>query len=113
MSHAYMYGLGGPETGKVRKVLVFKAFLKVSKGPGAAQECKEGAEKYRPGGGRGRVNLPLVGLFEVLEGWRLVRGIYTPRGQRPRRIILGLREGTLWGHFGVTLGHFGFTLRSL
>ena len=51
-------GLVGPKTGKVKKVLVFKAFLKVSKGAGGAQECKEAAEKYRPGGGRGRVNLP-------------------------------------------------------
>ena len=32
----------------------------------------------------------LVGLLEVLEVWRvrcLVQGIYTPRGQRPRRIF--------------------------
>ena len=41
----------------------------MSKGLGVSQECKEAAEKYRPGGGRGRVNLPLVGLFEVLEVW--------------------------------------------
>ena len=81
-------GLVGPKTGKVKKVLVFKAFLNVSKGPGGAQECKEVAEKYRPGGGRGRVNLPLVGLFEVLEVWMLGQGIYTPRGQRPRRILV-------------------------
>ena len=46
MCHAYMYGLGGAEKGKVKKLLVFKAFLKVSKGPGGAQECKEAAEKY-------------------------------------------------------------------
>ena len=64
-------GLVGPKTGKVKKVLVFKAFLKVAKGAGASQECKEAAEKYHPGGGRGRVNLPLVGLFEVLEVWRI------------------------------------------
>ena len=39
-------GLVGPKTVKVKKVLVFQAFLKVSKGPGGAKECKEGAEKY-------------------------------------------------------------------
>ena len=54
----------------------------------ASQRCQQTAEKYRLGGGRGRVNLPLVGLFEVLEVWMLVHSIYTPRGQRPRRICL-------------------------
>ena len=44
-------GLVGPKTGKVKKLLVFKPFLKVSKGAGGAQECKEAAEKYRPGVG--------------------------------------------------------------
>ena len=44
-------------------------------------------------GERGGQTLPVVGLFEVigdLEGWCLVQGIYTPRGQRPRRILFGL-----------------------
>ena len=59
----------------------------MSKEPGAFTENELLAETWTLGGGRGRVNLPLVGLFEVLEGWRLVRGIYTPRGQRPRRIM--------------------------
>ena len=29
-----------------------------------------------------------VGGFGGLEGWLMVRGIYTPRGTRPRRIFL-------------------------
>ena len=60
-------GLVGPKTGKVKKVLVFKAFLKVSEGPGGETENELLAESWPLGGGRGRLNLPLVGLFEVLE----------------------------------------------
>ena len=74
-------GLVGPKTGKVKKVLVFKAFLKVSKGPGGAQECKEGAEKYHS-----RVTLePLWGHFG-----------HIPMTLRHFLITLG----SLWSHFG-------------
>ena len=81
-------GLEGPKRENVKKVLVFKAFLNGSKGARARQPNEQRSEPDRLGGGRGRVNLPLVGLFEVLEGWRLGQGIYTPRGQRPRRIVV-------------------------
>ena len=37
-------GLVGPKSGKVKKLLVFKAFLKGSKELGGSQECKEAAE---------------------------------------------------------------------
>ena len=45
--------------------------MKVPKGPGAFTENELLAESWPLGGGRGRVNLPLVGLFEVLEVWSL------------------------------------------
>ena len=65
-------GLVGLKSGKVKKRLVFKAFLKGSKEPGVSQECKESAEKYRLGGGRGRVNPPPRRLvWRFLEVWRV------------------------------------------
>ena len=65
-----------PKSGNVEKVLVFKAFLKVSRGPRVIQEDEQLAEPDRPGGGRGRVNPPprrLVWRFwEVWKVWNLV-----------------------------------------
>ena len=76
-----MYGLGWAEQEKLKTVLVFKAFLKVSKGPGGIQECKEGAEKYHS-----RVTLePLWGHFG-----------HIPMTLRHFLITLG----SLWSHFG-------------
>ena len=42
-------GLVGPKSGKVKKRMVFEAFLKGSKEPGVSQECKKSAEKYHYG----------------------------------------------------------------
>ena len=39
-----MCGLDGPKSEDLKKVLVFKAFLKGSREPGASQECKEVSE---------------------------------------------------------------------
>ena len=81
-------GLVTPKSENVEKVLVFKAFLKGSRGPRVIQPSERLAEPDRPGGGRGRVNPPprrLVWRFWGFGG--LVQGLYTPRGQRPRRII--------------------------
>ena len=51
-------GLVGPKTGKVKKLLVFKAFLKRQSGHGYARESLQLSEPDRLGGGRGRVNPP-------------------------------------------------------
>ena len=86
MSHAYTYGLGGAEKEKSQKnVGIYNIFEGVK---GAMSNLAPVAiQRDGPvGSGKGRVNLPLVGLFEVLEVWMLGQGIYTPRGQRPRRI---------------------------
>ena len=56
-------GLEGPKTGKVKKLLVFKAFLKGPKKQKGETENEQTAENWLLGGGRGRVNLPLAGLF--------------------------------------------------
>ena len=65
-------GLVGPKTGKVKKVLVFKPFLKVSKGPGGETENELTAGPGRLGGGRGRVNLPPRRLvWRFWEVWRV------------------------------------------
>ena len=37
-------GLVGPKNENIKKVLVFKAFLKGSREPGGSQPCKEAAE---------------------------------------------------------------------
>ena len=66
-------GLVGSKTGKVEKLLVFKAFLNGSKGARVCQPNEQASEPDRLVGGRGRVNLPVVGLFEVLEVWMLCR----------------------------------------
>ena len=64
-------GLVGPKSGNVEKVLVFKAFLKGSRKPRGPQG-KFAVERAGPvGGGRGRENLPLVGLFRGFRVWRV------------------------------------------
>ena len=99
------------------KMLVFHwfyhYFLKGQEGRGI-QENKQPSSPDRLGGGRGRVNPPPCGLvwgFGGLEGLKLSECIYTPRGQRPRRILKSFHFPIdfddfmyLWGHFDVTLG---------
>ena len=61
-------GLVGPKSENLKKVLVFKAFLKGSREPGVPQESKGAAEPDRLGGGRGRRNPPPRRL--VWRFWR-------------------------------------------
>ena len=46
-------GLMGPKSENVEKGLVLPLLFEGSRGPGAPQECKQVAEKYRLGGGCG------------------------------------------------------------
>ena len=65
-------GLVWPKTGKVKKLLVFKAFLKGSKKQRASSENEQLAGPDRLGGGRGRVNPPLRRLvWRFVEVWRV------------------------------------------
>ena len=74
-------GLVGPKSGKVKKLLVFKAFLKRSKAPGGSQECKEAA-------GPDHFWVTLEVLWSNFWYLRVTLGHY--------RITLG----SLWSHFG-------------
>ena len=65
-------GLVGPKTGKVKRLLVFEAFLKGSSYPRADSENEQLAEPDRLGGGRGRVNPPPRRLvWRFWEVWRV------------------------------------------
>ena len=65
-------GLVGPKTGKVKKPLVFKAFLNGSKGAGVRQPNEQVSGPDRLGGGRGRVNPPPRRLvWRFWEVWRV------------------------------------------
>ena len=65
-------GLVGPKTGKVKKVLVFKAFLKGSRKQKGFTENEQVAENWPLGGGRGRVNPPPRRLvWRFWEVWRV------------------------------------------
>ena len=86
-------GLVEPKSENVEKVWVFKAFLngqRCDEDPGAGLR-RSGPDRL--GGGRGRVNPPPRRLF--WRFWRfgglMVQGLYTPRGQRPRRIQIASR----------------------
>ena len=52
----------GPKSENLEKVVVFKAFLKGSRGPRGHQDGFRPSEPDRLGGGRGRVNPPPCGL---------------------------------------------------
>ena len=65
-------GLVGPKTGKVKKLLVFKAFLKGSSYPRGDSENEQLSGPDRLGGGRGRVNPPPRRLvWRFWEVWRV------------------------------------------
>ena len=72
------------------KYTFFQRFFKFQGGRDPSQPNEQPSEPDRLGGGRGRVNPPprrLVWRFS--EVWRvccLGQGIYTPGGQRPRRM---------------------------
>ena len=86
-----MTTLIGPKWTHKQNKHIFTALFGGSREGGGSQRCKEAAEPDHPGGGRGRVNPPPCGLvwgFVGLEGLLLGECIYTPRGQRPRRINL-------------------------
>ena len=71
-----------------RKYTFLLVILRVQEGPEGANRTNNGAAR---GGGRGEGEgkPPLRELvFKGLEGLLLSRCIYTPRGTRPRRIIL-------------------------
>ena len=87
-----------------------------SREPGGIQDDEQPSEPERLGGGRGRVNPPpgaCFGGLGGLEGLKLVRSIYTPRGQRPRRIknrnwictngqnTIENKECLIWDCFGI------------
>ena len=79
----------GPRTENVEKPFVFVCFFEGQSGDEDSREEFQLSSPDRLGGGRGRVNTPpgaCFGGLGGLEGLKLVRGIYTPRGQRPRRI---------------------------
>ena len=82
--------LVGPKSENVEKPFVFVCFFQGQKGEEDSREELQPACPDRPGGGRGRVNPPPRRLvWRFWEVWRvLVHSIYTPRGTRPRRIIL-------------------------
>ena len=74
-------GLVGPKSENVEKALVLPLLFEGSRAPGGFQECKGTAEKYRPGGGRGRVNPPprsFVWRFRRFGGFGIYGSIYTP-----------------------------------
>ena len=77
-------GLVGPTSGNVEKVLVFKAFLKGSKRK-PQQKAKRIWAPPRP-------PPPPRRLFWGFRrfGGLMVQGLYTPRGQRPRRIVVSI-----------------------
>ena len=78
------WGLVGPKIGNVENVLVFKAFLEGRASHGYAKESLQPSGPWRWEGVGGGKPSPL-GL--VLEVWRVCGCIYTPGGQRPRRIF--------------------------
>ena len=55
-------GLVGPKSENVEKALVLLLFFEGSRWPKVFSENEQTAEKYRLGGGRGRVNPPPCGL---------------------------------------------------
>ena len=62
----------GPKIQNVDFSLVLRLLFEGSKEPRVSQECKESAEKYRLGGGRGRVNPPPRRLvWRFWEVWRV------------------------------------------
>ena len=82
MCYAYMYGLGGAENGKrVKKRMGFYCIFEGSEKQKAEAENELLAEKWRLGGGRGRVNPPPRRLVRRFSKVR--ECIYTPRGNPP------------------------------
>ena len=81
----------GPKSENVEISLVLPLLLEGSGWPRAFQENEQPAGKCRLGGGRGRVNPPprrfVWRFWEVWRVCKMVRGLYTPRGTRPRRIF--------------------------
>ena len=80
----------GPKSENVGVSLVLALLFEGSRAAGGRQDGKESAERYRLGGGRGRVNPPprsLVLRFWRLGGFETTECIYMRRGQRPRRIL--------------------------
>ena len=61
----------GPKIENVSFSLALPLLFDGPREPRVSQECKQLAEKYRLGGGRGRVNPPPEEIvLEVLEVWR-------------------------------------------
>ena len=89
----------GPKSENVERVLVFKAFLKGSKGRRGRQDGIRMSQPDRPGGGRGRVNPPPMRLvWRFWEVWR-VDGWF---GRSTRLEARGLGGLTLsWGNFSI------------
>ena len=85
-------GLVGPKTGKVKKLLVFNAFLKRQSGHEYARESLRTSEPDRPGGGWGHFGGTLGSLW---GHFGVTLGIF-------ERLCVTLRS--LWNHCGITLG---------
>ena len=77
-----------------QQIHIFPTFFLIPKDCEDAKENLQSSGPDRLGGGRGRVNPPPWGLFGGFRVWRvcclvsasLSECLYTPRGQRPRRI---------------------------
>ena len=64
----HVYGLGGAHK---QQIHIFPTYFAFQRSRDTVRESLQLSEPDRLGGGRGRVTLPLVGLFEGFRVWRV------------------------------------------